>query len=125
MNKKNPFDAYIDIDSSHLSDADFEKKWYESVIMILQRIQATYYNPVEAHIKLIEIGDGLGWIQENLNEKLSSQHRTMLKSIYSNNIIIINGAIATKDMAYLDIVIASLRVVMEPYYRKELFASAA
>ena len=79
--QKNPFDAYIDIDSSHLSDADFEKKWYESVIMILQRIQATYYNPVEAHIKLIEIGDGLGWIQENLNEKLSSQHRTMLKSI--------------------------------------------
>ena len=93
--------------------------------MILQRIQAMYYTPVEAHIKLIERGDGLGWIQENLNEKLSSQHRTMLKSIYSNNIIIINGAIATKDMAYLDIVIASLRVVMEPYYRKELFASEA
>ncbi len=124
MNKKNPFDAYIDVDSNNLSDADFEKKWYESVIMVLQRIQATYYNPVEAHIKLIEIGDGLGWIQENLNEKLNSQHRTLLKSIYSNNITIINGAIATKNMTYLDIVIASLRTVMEPYYKNAPIAPA-
>ncbi len=96
MIKKNPFDAYANVDSQNLSDTDFEKKWYESVIMILQRIQGAYYNPVEAHLKLIEIVDGLGWIQENLNEKLSSQHRTLLKSIYSNNITIINGAIATK-----------------------------
>ncbi|UOA08751.1 hypothetical protein [Methylobacter sp. S3L5C] len=117
MIKKNPFDAYANVDSQNLSSADFEKKWYESVIMILQRIQAAYYNPVEAHIKLIEIVDGLGWIQENLNEKLSSQHRTLLKSIYSNNIVIINGAVATNNMTYLDIVIASLRTVMEPYYK--------
>ncbi|MEY3289398.1 MAG: hypothetical protein RLZZ419_1640 [Pseudomonadota bacterium] len=124
MYKKNPFDVYNSVDSQNLSDADFEKKWYESVIMILQRIQAAYYNPVEAHIKLIEIGDGLGWIQENLNEKLSSQHRTLLKSIYSNNITIINGAIATKDMTYLDIVIASLRTVTEPYYKNARVAEA-
>ncbi len=118
MYKKNPFDVYNNVDSQDLSDADFEKKWYESVIMILQRIQGAYYNPVETHLKLIEISDGLRWIEENLNEKLSSQHSLLLKSIYSNNIIIINGAIATKDMASLDIVIASLRTVMEPYYKK-------
>jgi hypothetical protein len=124
MSKKNPFDAYTTVDSQNLSDADFEKKWYESVIMILQRIQAGYYNAVEAHLKLIEIGDGLGWIQENLNEKLNSQHRALLKSIYSNNIIIINSAIATKNMTYLDIVIASLRTVMEPYYKNAPVAEA-
>jgi len=95
--------------------ADFEKKWYESVIMILQMIQNDRFSAVDAHIKLIEVCDGLGWIQENLNEKLNSQHRTLLKGIFSNSIQIINGAIQTKNMDYLEIVIASLRTVMAPY----------
>lgn len=95
--------------------ADFEKKWYESVIMILQMIQNDRFSAVDAHIKLIEVCDGLGWIQENLNEKLNSQHRTLLKGIFSNSIQIINGAIQTKNMDYLEIVIASLKTVMAPY----------
>jgi hypothetical protein len=107
------------MNSQYLTDTDFEKKWYESVIMRLQLIQNAQFNPVEVHIKLIEVADGLSWIQENLNERLSPEHRAILKRIYSNNIDIINGAIATKNMSYLDIVIDSLKTVMEPYYKKE------
>ena len=99
MYKKNPFDAYINMDSLNLSDASFEKKWYESVIMILQRIQAGYYDAVETHLKLIEISDGFGWVQENLNVNLSSQHSTLLKNIYRNKITIINQ-IYTQHMDY-------------------------
>jgi flagellin-specific chaperone FliS len=122
MYDKNPLNAYRDMNSQYLTDTDFEKKWYESVIMRLQLIQNAQFNPVEVHIKLIEVADGLSWIQENLNERLSSEHRAILKRIYSNNIDIINGAIATKNMSYLDIVIDSLKTVMEPYYKKELSA---
>jgi hypothetical protein len=114
MNTRKALNVYAEIDSN-LSGASFEKKWFESVIMVLQRVQNGYYNPVESHIKLIEVCDGLGWIQENLNEKLSSQHRTLLKSIYSTAIQIINGAIATKNFQYLEIVVSSLRTVIEPY----------
>ena len=115
MYKKNALEAYNQVEDN-VSGADFEKKWYESVIMVLQLIQKNHYSPVDAHIKLIEICDGLGWIQENLNENLNSQHRTLLKGIFSNSIQIINGAIHTKNMDYLEIVIASLRTVIAPYY---------
>jgi hypothetical protein len=114
MYKKNPLAAYGDA-NENVSGPDFEKKWYESVVMVLQLIQKEHYSAVEAHIKLIEVCDGLGWIQENLNEQLNSQHRTLLKGIFSNSIQIINGAIQTHNMDYLDIVIASLRTVMGPY----------
>lgn len=114
MYKKNPLAAYNDMEEN-VYGADFEKKWYESVIMILVMIQNNKFSAVDAHIKLIEVCDGLGWIQENLNEKLNSQHRTLLKGIFSNSIQIINGAIQTKNMDYLEIVIASLKTVMAPY----------
>ena len=118
MYKKNALAAYADVDEN-VSGADFENKWYESVIMVLQLIQKNHYAPVDTHIKLIEICDGLGWIQENLNEKLNSQHRTLLKGIFSNSIQIINGAIQTKNMDYLEIVVASLKTVIAPYYVKD------
>jgi hypothetical protein len=114
MYKKNALAAYNEVNES-VYGADFEKKWYESVIMILQLIQKDHFSPVDAHIKLIEVCDGLAWIQENLNEQLNSQHRTLLKSIFSNSIQIVNGAIQTKNMDYLDIVIASLKTVIGPY----------
>jgi len=114
MYKKNPLAVYNDI-NENIYGPDFEKRWYESVIMILQLIQKHHFTAVEAHIKLIEVCEGLGWIQENLNEKLNSQHRTLLKGIFSNSIQIVNGAIQTKNMDYLDIVIASLKTVMAPY----------
>lgn len=115
---KNPINAYLNMDNK-VSGAAFEKRWFESVIMVLQRIQNNQYTPVEAHKKLIDICDGLQWIQENLNEKLGSQHRTMLKNIYSMSIQIINAAIDTKNMAYLAIVITSLEVVLEPYNKSK------
>jgi len=114
MNKRNPLAAYNDV-NENVSGPDFEKKWYESVVMILQLIQKNHFSAVDAHIKLIEVCDGLGWIQENLNEQLNSQHRTLLKGIFSNSIQIINGAIQTNNMEYLDIVIASLKTMMGPY----------
>ena len=114
MYKKNPLAAYNDMEEN-VYGADFEKKWYESVIMILVMIQNNKFSAVDAHIKLIEVCDGLGWIQENLNEQLNSQHRTLLKGIFSNSIQIINGAIQTNNMDYLEIVIASLKTVIGPY----------
>lgn len=113
----NPLKTYVDIDNN-ISGADFEKKWFESVIALLRKIQAGEFDPVMTHKKLLEISEGLQWIQENLNEKLSSQHRTLLKSIYSTSIQIMNGAIQTRNTEYLGIVIACLETVVQPYYRK-------
>lgn len=113
----NPLKTYIDIDNN-ITGADFEKKWFESVITLLRKIQAGEFDAVMTHKKLLEISEGLQWIQENLNEKLSSQHRTLLKSIYSTSIQIMNGAIQTRNTEYLGIVIACLETVVQPYYRK-------
>jgi endonuclease/exonuclease/phosphatase (EEP) superfamily protein YafD len=113
----NPLKTYVDIDNN-ISGADFEKKWFESVITLLKKIQAGEFDAVMTHKKLLEISEGLQWIQENLNEKLSSQHRTLLKSIYSTSIQIMNGAIQTRNTEYLGIVIACLETVVQPYYRK-------
>jgi endonuclease/exonuclease/phosphatase (EEP) superfamily protein YafD len=113
----NPLKTYIDIDNN-ITGADFEKKWFESVIALLKKIQAGEFDAVMTHKKLLEISEGLQWIQENLNEKLSSQHRTLLKSIYSTSIQIMNGAIQTRNTEYLSIVIACLETVVQPYYRK-------
>jgi len=113
----NPLKTYIDIDNN-ITGADFERKWFESVIALLRKIQAGEFDAVMTHKKLLEISEGLQWIQENLNEKLSSQHRTLLKSIYSTSIQIMNGAIQTRNTEYLGIVIACLETVVQPYYRK-------
>jgi hypothetical protein len=114
---KNPIESYVSVDN-HLSGASFEKRWFESVVITLNRILAMDIDPVTTHKYLLEISEGLQWVQENLNEKLNSQHRTMLKNIYSTNIQILNGAIRTKEMTYIPLVITSLEVILEPYNRK-------
>jgi hypothetical protein len=114
---QNALKSYVSIDDN-LTGASFEQRWFESVIMILKRIQGGEFNPVETHKKLLEVCDGLQWVQENLNEKLNSQHRTMLKNIYSTNIQILNGAIQTKNMEFLSIVIASIETITKPYYKR-------
>jgi|UniRef100_UPI0040480458 hypothetical protein len=106
--------SYVAVDNQ-LTGASFEKRWFESVIMILKRIMDGEFNAVENHKKLLEISEGLQWVQENLNEKLNSQHRTMLKTIYSTNIQILNGAIQTQSMEYLPLVVASMEVILGPY----------
>jgi uncharacterized membrane protein (DUF106 family) len=88
--------------------------------MVLNQIREGLMDPVLTHVRLIEIRDGLQWIQENLNERLNSQHRTMLKSIYSVNIQIINGALETKSLEFLPLVISSIKTIMTPYERKAM-----
>lgn len=106
--------AYVNVQNT-VTGADFERRWFESVIMVLNQIKAGMHDPVQTHIKLIEIRDGLFWVQNNLNESLNPQYRATLKSIYMTNIQIINGAIASKDMSYLDAVVTSIKAVLEPY----------
>jgi hypothetical protein len=117
--QKNKAGVYATVDNIALSGADFEKKWFESAIMILNRVKSGFYPTMEAQTMLIKVCDGLQWIQENLNEKLVSQHRTLLKNIYSVNIQILNGAIQTKNMELLDIVISTLETITQPYYRNQ------
>ena len=118
-----PLQSYVAIDNS-LQGASFEHKWFQSVIMMLNRIKDGYYDAVDTHKNLIEINQGLQWVQENLNERLTSQHRTLLKAMYSMNIQIINGAIETKNTEYLPVVIASLQTIMQPYERRNQEAQA-
>jgi len=113
----NGLKAYTTV-QNHVQGAEFEKRWFESVIMVLNRIQAGQYDPVTTHVRLIEVREGLQWVQENLNERLNSQHRTLLKSIYSTNIRIINGVIETLNTDMLTIVIASIKTILKPYERK-------
>jgi hypothetical protein len=115
--KQNALNSYIEIDNN-LQGASFEKRWFESVVMILKKIQNGGLNEVESHIKLLEVSEGLQWVQENLNEKLNSQHRTMLKAIYSTNIQVLNGAIQSKNYEYLPVVIASIEIILKPYDTK-------
>ena len=120
---KNSLKAYSNVQNT-VQGADFEKRWFESVVMVLNQIKAGLLDPVVTHVRLIEIRDGLQWIQENLNERLNSQHRTMLKSIYSANIQVINSVIETKNLEFIDIVIASLKAIMAPYDRKPAASEA-
>lgn len=110
--------GYVEVQND-VTGADFEKLWFESVVMVLNRIKGGYYPDVDVYLKLAEIRDALQLAQSNLNERLNSQHRTLLKAIYSTNIQIINGAIESKDLTYLDIIIASIKTILEPYNRKK------
>ncbi len=115
---KKGIDAYKEISHTNLSASEHEKAWFESVVMVLNRIKdGSHYNAVEVHVKLIEIADGLGFISENLNPNLHSQHRTLLKNIYSMCIQIINATIASKNLEYLDIVTQSIKTILEKYER--------
>ncbi len=114
FNSKNAINAYVSVDNN-LTGASFEKRWFESVIGMIKRIMTGEFDPVTNHKRLLEISEGLQWVQENLNEKLHSQHRTMLKTIYSTNIQILNGAIQTQNFEYLPLVIASMEVILGPY----------
>ena len=115
---KNSLNAYAAVQNTVQSGADFEKRWFESVVMVLNQIRDGLLDPVLTHVRLIEVRDGLQWVQENLNERLNSQHRTMLKSIYSVNIQIINSALETKNTEYLPMVIASIKVILRPYEQR-------
>jgi hypothetical protein len=115
-NAKTAIKTYATIDSQ-LTGAHFEQRWFESVVMVLRAIRRGHYSPEEAQKNLLEITNCLQWIQENLNEKLESTHRTLLKSIYSTNIQILTGCVQTRDYEYLDIVITALESCMAPYYR--------
>lgn len=117
FNSRNAIDTYVGIDNN-LQGAGFEKRWFESVLMVVNRIMNNEYNPVEAHKKLLEVCEGLQWVQENLNEKLSSQHRTLLKSIYGTNIQILNSAMKTGDFEYLPMVAKSIQIILEPYQKE-------
>jgi len=114
FNSKIAINAYVSVDNN-LTGASFEKRWFESVISMIKRIMAGEFDPVTNHKRLLEIAEGLQWVQENLNEKLHSQHRTMLKTIYSTNIQILNGAIQSQNFEYLPLVIASMEVILGPY----------
>ena len=117
-NAKAAIRTYATIDS-HLTGARFEQRWFESVILTLRAIKRDHYTQDEAQRKLLEITNSLQWIQENLNEKLDSKHRTLLKSIYSTNIQILTGCVQTRNYEYLEIVIAALETCMAPYYRAQ------
>ena len=115
---KKSMNAYSSVQNSVQGGADFEKRWFESVVMVLNQVQNDLLDPVLTHVRLIEVRDGLQWIQENLNERLPSQQRTMLKSIYSLNIQIINGALETNNTEYLQMVVSSIKTVLQSYERR-------
>ena len=116
FNSRNPIDTYVAIDNSQ-QGASFEKQWFESVLMLVNRVMNNEFNPVETHKKLLEVCEGLQWVQENLNEKLNSQHRTLLKNIYGTNIQILNSAMKTGNLEYLPLVAKSIQIILEPYQR--------
>jgi hypothetical protein len=123
LSVKKGLNAYSTVQNTVEGGADFEKRWFESVVMVLQQVHNGLLDPVLTHVRLIEVREGLQWIQENLNERLSSQHRTMLKSIYSVNIQIINGTLETKSTEYLPMVISSIKAILEPYEQRTVVAN--
>jgi hypothetical protein len=122
---KKSLNAYSTVQNTVQGGADFEKRWFESVVMVLNQVYDGLLDPVMTHVRLIEVRDGLQWVQENLNERLNSQHRTMLKSIYSVNIQIINGVLETKNTEYLPMVISSIKAILQPYEQRSPVAATA
>ena len=116
FNSRNAIKTYVAIDNDQ-QGASFERKWFESVLMLINRVMNQEFNAVETHKKLLEVCEGLQWVQENLNEKLNSQHRTLLKNIYGTNIQILNGAMKTGDMQYLPLVAESIVIILKPYQK--------
>ena len=76
FNSRNAINTYVAIDNNQ-QGASFEKRWFESVLMVINRVMNNEFNAVETHKKLLEVCEGLQWVQENLNEKLNSQHRNL------------------------------------------------
>ena len=107
--------VYDDIANFNLQGADFEKRWMESVVTVLLKIQTLRIQPARARELLLEICWGFDWISVNLNPQLSAEHRRLLSKIYGLNIQIIHGYLENNNVEYLDIVIKSLHVIMEPY----------
>jgi hypothetical protein len=116
FNTRSAINTYVAVDDTQ-NGASFEKRWFESVLTLINRVMNNEFNPVEAHKKLLEVCEGLQWVQENLNEKLNSQHRTLLKNIYGTNIQILNSAMKTGDFEYLPLVAQSIQIILEPYDR--------
>ena len=116
FNTRSAINTYVAVDDTQ-NGASFEKRWFESVLTVINRVMSNEFNPVEAHKKLLEVCEGLQWVQENLNEKLNSQHRTLLKNIYGTNIQILNSAMKTGDFEYLPLVAQSIQIILEPYDR--------
>lgn len=114
FNTRGAINSYVAIDNSQTGPS-FEKKWFSSVLSVINRVINKELNPVESHKKLLEVCESLQWVQENLNEKLNSQHRTLLKNIYGTNIQILNSAIKTGDYEYLPLVAKSIQIILEPY----------
>ena len=122
---KKSVNAYSSVQNTVQGGADFEKRWFESVVMVLNQVHDGLLDPVLTHERLIEVRNGLQWVQEIFNERLNSQHRTMLKSIYSVNIQIINGALETKSTEFLPMVISSIKAILQPYERRSTEAMDA
>lgn len=116
FNSRNAIKTYVAIDNDQ-QGASFERKWFESVLMLINRVMNQEFNAVETHKKLLEVCEGLQWVQENLNEKLNSQHRTLLKNIYGTNIQILNSAMKTGDLQYLPLVAESIQIILRPYQK--------
>lgn len=112
---KNKMSIYLDIEHNVQAGAQFEQRWYESVIMILTRVRNQNVDPAKSRILLFEICDGLTWIKSNLNPKLHTEHKNILIKIFDICILIAKYSITSGNLEYLDIVITSLKVVAEPY----------
>ena len=120
---KKSLSAYSSVQNTVQVGADFEKRWFESVVMVLNQMREGRLDPVLTHVRLIEIRDGLQWIEENLNERLNEKHLAALKSIYRDNIRMLNGAIETKNLEYIPAVISSIKAILRPYEQRLAMAA--
>ena len=115
MNKK--MNAYLNIEEAVSSGCNFEKLWYERSIMVITMIRDGKLNQDQANKLLLEIRGNLNWIKLNLNVELGTEHRSTLEKIFDSSTELILGYIEDLDSGYLDIVIESLKVISQPYYR--------
>jgi hypothetical protein len=60
---KKSVNAYSSVQNTVQGGADFEKRWFESVVMVLNQVHDGLLAPVLTHVRLIELRDGLQWVQ--------------------------------------------------------------
>jgi hypothetical protein len=106
-------DQYVANDNDKSNAAAYDRKWIRNVEIILSGINKDNYDAVKTTKYLIEIRDMFSLIAVNINDRIASEERVLLKNIFSTSIQIINSALITKEYSKLAIVQATLNTMLD------------
>lgn len=101
---KRVINAYIDVENELHDPVLFQKKWFQSVSVVLKGVSEGTFNKTQSVKHLIKVRDSFNIISQNVNDDLPSEERVLLRNIFSTTIQVLNSAIKTKEFSKVGIV---------------------